>query len=130
MDEGIVFGRGISFPPRVGPDGRVAWSSGPANVAEAIRVILLTDPGERVLLPEFGSRLNQYLDDTNSVGTRRLIADEIMTALKRWEARLQLQSVEVQPDPDDDRAAIATIRYALVANRAPEQVSVRIQLAG
>src|SRR5436305_1697397 len=29
MDDGRIFGRGISFPPRVGPDGRVAWSAGP-----------------------------------------------------------------------------------------------------
>ena len=40
MDEGRVFGRGISFPPRVGPDGRVAWSAGPYNIREMIRVVL------------------------------------------------------------------------------------------
>jgi uncharacterized protein len=130
MDNGDVFGRGIAFPPRVGADGRVAWSSGPANVAEAIQIILLTDPGERLHLPEFGGRLRRFLFESNTVATRRLIAEQIETALKRWEPRISLESVDVQPDPDDDRAALATVRYALVATRAGEQLQLRVQLAG
>ena len=31
MDAGRIFGRGIAFPPRVGADGRVAWSEGEAE---------------------------------------------------------------------------------------------------
>ncbi|NTV96894.1 MAG: TOBE domain-containing protein, partial [Thiobacillus sp.] len=38
-----LFGRGISFPPRIGSDGRIAWSEGEQNVRESIRVILMTD---------------------------------------------------------------------------------------
>ena len=51
LDNGQLFGRGISFPPRVGPDGRVAWSEGEVNVREAIRIILLTEQHERLRLP-------------------------------------------------------------------------------
>jgi uncharacterized protein len=53
-DTGRILGRGISFPPRVGPDGRVAWSEGDVNVREAIRIILLTEQRERLRLPAFG----------------------------------------------------------------------------
>jgi hypothetical protein len=42
MDAGAIFGRGISFPPRIGPDGRVAWSAGEENVRECMRIILQT----------------------------------------------------------------------------------------
>ena len=41
MDTGKLFGRGISFPPRVGPDGRVVWSEGEANVRECIEIVLM-----------------------------------------------------------------------------------------
>ncbi|HKG94969.1 MAG TPA: hypothetical protein VKA84_23840, partial [Gemmatimonadaceae bacterium] len=57
IDPGALFGRGIAFPPRVGPDGRLAWSAGEANVRESIRVILMTDERERLRLPEFGGGL-------------------------------------------------------------------------
>ena len=42
MDAGRLFGRGISFPPRVGENGRMAWSEGDDNVREAIYIILMT----------------------------------------------------------------------------------------
>jgi len=48
MDQGRIFGRGMSFPPRVGADGRVAWSEGEVNVRESIRIILMTEPRERI----------------------------------------------------------------------------------
>ena len=39
MDPGSLFGQGISFPPRVDADGRIAWSAGPDNIREMIRVV-------------------------------------------------------------------------------------------
>jgi len=129
MPRDTVFGSGISFPVRLGPDGRVAVSSGPDNIREMIRVILLTEPGERLRLTEFGGGAGRFLFEPNTVGTRRRVQERIEEALARWEPRIGLQSVSVEEDPDDPQAAVATIRYQLVANRAEEQVSVRVQLA-
>src|SRR5437868_5805577 len=50
-------GQGLSFPPRVGADGRLAWSAGEENVREAIRVILMTELTERLMSEEFGCGL-------------------------------------------------------------------------
>src|SRR6266446_5355884 len=108
MDPGQLFGRGISFPPRVGPDGRVAWSEGEANVREAIKVILLTDRRERLNLPEFGGTLGQFLFEPNTVATRHLIQERIGRELARWEPRITVEAVAVEPDPGDAQAAVAT----------------------
>ena len=129
-DAGRIFGRGVAFPPRVGPDGRVAWSVGVDNVRESIRIILLTEPGERLMLPEFGGRLRSYLFEPNTPATRRVIQEEIRNALTLWEPRIQLLNVAVDSDPNDARAAIATISYKLIATGADGQVSLRLQLAG
>jgi phage baseplate assembly protein W len=129
MPRDTVFGSGISFPMRLGPDGRVAVSAGPENIREAIRVILLTEPGERLQLAEFGGGAGRFLFEPNTVGTRRRVQERIEDALRAWEPRIELQSVRVDEDPDDPQAAVATIRYQLVANRASEQVAVRVQLA-
>jgi phage baseplate assembly protein W len=129
MPRDTVFGSGISFPMRLGPDGRVAVSAGPENIREAIRVILLTEPGERLQLAEFGGGAGRFLFEPNTVGTRRRVQERIEEALQAWEPRIELQAVTVDEDPDDPQAAVATIRYELVANRASEQVSVRVQLA-
>ncbi len=129
MDEGRLFGRGIGFPPRVGADGRVVWSEGAANLREAIRIILKTQPGERVQLPEFGGGLDLFLFEPNTVSTRHQIEERIKNALKQWEPRIAVSAVDVEPDPNDSAQAIATIEYKLVATQAKERVSVSVTLA-
>lgn len=130
MDSGRLFGRGIGFPPRVTPDGRIAWSEGETNVRESIRIILLTDERERLRLPEFGGGLSRYLFEPNTATTRQSIRDRIQRALTEWEPRIRVESVAVDPDPKDNEGAIATITYRLVATRALERVSLNVALAG
>ena len=130
MDTGRLFGRGIAFPPRVGADGRVAWSEGEVNVREAVRVILLTEQRERVMLPEFGGGLGLFLFEPNTVTTRHLIKDRIQKALARWEPRIQVEAVSVEADPDDPQGAVASITYKLIATQSRERVSLGVTLAG
>lgn len=130
MDAGKLLGRGISFPPRVGPDGRLQWSEGERNVRESIQVILTTEKRERLMLPEFGGGLGQYLFEPNTVATRHQIAERITRALALWEPRISVESVTVEADARDARAATATITYKLVATGARERVSLSVTLAG
>ncbi len=127
---GQILGRGMSFPPRVGPDGRIAWSEGEVNVREAIRVILLTEQRERLRLPGFGGSLGRFLFEPNTVTTRQLLRDRITKELAEWEPRIAVESVTVEPDAEDPQAAVATINYRLVATRAQESVTLGVLLTG
>jgi phage baseplate assembly protein W len=128
MNSAQIFGRGISFPPRVGPDGRVAWSEGETNVRESIRVILMTEQPERLRSPKFGGSLGRFLFEANTVSRRRSIQDRITKELAQWEPRIRVESVDVATDPTDPQAAVATITYKLVATQALERVSVGVTL--
>ena len=130
MNSAHLFGRGMSFPPRVGPDGRVAWSHGEVNVRESIRVILMTEQPERLRTPNFGGSLGRFLFEPNTVSTRRLIQDRIRKELAQWEPRIRVESVSVDADQTDPQAAVATITYKLVATQALERVSLTVTLAG
>jgi phage baseplate assembly protein W len=127
---GAVFGRSVSFPPRVGPDGRMAWSEGEENIRESIRVTLLTDFRERVRLPEFGGGLPAFLFEPNNVATRHLIEERITRALKRWEPRIAVEKTQVEQDLEDREAATATIQYRLVATQAHDSISLSVRLTG
>jgi phage baseplate assembly protein W len=127
---GAIFGRSVSFPFRLGPDGRVAWSEGEENIRESIRVTLLTDFRERVRLPEFGGGLTKFLFEPNNVATRHLIEERISRALQRWEPRIAVEKTRVEQDLDDREAATATIQYRLVATQASGTISLSVRLAG
>lgn len=129
-DQARLLGRGVGFPPRIGPDGRVRWSDGEASIRESIQVILLTDPGERVMLPSFGAGLRRFLFDPNVPASHRLIEEQIEHALRRWEPRIELTAVAVAEDPHDRQRANVTIAYRLVATAAESSVDLAVRLAG
>jgi phage baseplate assembly protein W len=130
MDAGQLYGRGIAFPPRVGSDGRLAWSEGELNIRQAIEIILKTEERERINLPGFGGGLRKFLFEPNSVTTRFQIEDGITRALKAWEPRILVTSVVVEEDARDPLSATATIDYQLVATRVKSQIALNVKLAG
>ena len=121
-----ILGRSLSFPPRVGADGRLVWSQGEDNLRESIVVILKTEAGERVMQPQFGAGLGRFLFEPNEPSTHTRIQDAIVTTLARWEPRIEVESVDVVADPRDLQAALATITYRLVASGARERISLSV----
>jgi uncharacterized protein len=130
MDARKLYGQGMAFPPRVQPDGSIAWSSGEDNVREAIRIVLMTEPGERLYLRGFGAGLGRFLFEPNVASTHTLIAERIQGALQAWEPRVRVEFVDVVADPADPQAAVATLSYRLVATQAQERVSLSVSVAG
>lgn len=128
-DAGQLLGRGIGFPPRL-RDGRVAFSAGEQNIREAIRVVLMTERGERLRLPEFGGDLGRFLFRPNSAAVHHQIEDRIEKALVAWEPRITVESVNVVVDPGDSEAVVATVVYKLIATQVREQVTVSVGLGG
>jgi phage baseplate assembly protein W len=125
-----LFGMGLGFPPRVGADGRLAWSEGEENVRESIRIVLMTEPGERLMSEEFGCGLRRFLFEPNTVTTRTLIGERIENALARWEPRVAVEEVRVEPDAHDQRLVGVQILFRLVATQAPGRVELTLQLEG
>jgi uncharacterized protein len=123
-----LIGRGIAFPPRIDADGRLAWSEGAENVREALRVILSTERRERVMLPEFGGGLRRFLFEPNTPATHRLIQETVQRAVGRWERRVELQAVQVVPDPAEPQGVIVSIRYRLVATRVADRLDLNLKL--
>ena len=104
-------GRGVGFP--VSPEvvrGSLAYRSGAEKVRQSIELILRTEPGERIMRPEFGCGLRQFLMEPNTVATRARLERAVSAALEAFEPRIELR--EVSATPGDDPALVhLTIRY-------------------
>ena len=130
QDPGKIYGRGIAFPPRIGPSGRWMWSEGSRNVSESIQIILQTEMSERILLAQFGAGLRMFLFEPNSAETHRLIEERVQRALGAWEPRIRVTSLQVTPDAADPQSAVLTLSYRLVATGQEDQINVTLQLGG
>ena len=128
--DGDLLGRGIAFPPHVGGDGRIAWSEGDANIRQGIQLAVLTDPGERPRLPEFGAGLGSLLFQPNTTPTRHDVGERIRGAITDWEPRVRVLSVDVDADPADPETAVASVTYELVSTSDVRALTIAVALGG
>jgi uncharacterized protein len=125
-----LYGKSLAFPPRVGANGQMVWSEAELNVRESIALILQTQPGERLLLPDFGCGLERFLFEPNNIATLRQIQEEVKRALVRWERRIRLDDVQVATNPADQRAVDITLYYTLIATQKQERLNMVMALQG
>ena len=87
---------GFAFPFSLGARGRVATSSGDDHIRGKIVQILLTAPGERVGLPEFGCGLHDLVFDPNNDILAAATEFAINRSLQQWAGdEIVVQSVDV-----------------------------------
>jgi phage baseplate assembly protein W len=87
-------GNGWAFPAGINRNGSVRLVSGTEECDAAIRMILSTVPGERVMRPDFGCSMWEQLFAPLTASTLGLIEQAVREALERWEPRIELESVE------------------------------------
>ena len=102
-------GQGFSFPLRVDGSGAFRMESGAADIEKAMRVILMTAPGERPMRPDFGCRIWELLFEpinANTIGRMRVA---VLEAMSRWEPRAEILDVVI----DESDQAMGAVNIAI-----------------
>jgi phage baseplate assembly protein W len=113
-DPADFIGRGVSFPLRVDQSGAIAMTSGPSDIDSSLRMILTTAPGERVMRPAFGCRIWELLFEPINANTLGLMSEAVREAVGRWEPRVTVEDVRLDPEPDKG-AVVIRIDYLVRA---------------
>ncbi len=117
MDNGedkAFLGIGWSFPIAFDAMGGVAQSAYEQDIREAIRIILGTNPGERVMRPDFGAGLHALAFEPINTTTMALAKHRVEEALILWEPRIDNIGVQVSAEATIGRLMI-DIRYRVRA---------------
>jgi uncharacterized protein len=114
----VHLGRGWRFPVEPGATGRLAYDADEAKIQEAVLVVLGTTRGERVMRPEFGSRLRELVFAPLTAATRSLVAGAITDALVKWEPRVDVIGVTVDEQPGDPGTLAVNIEYRVRATNS------------
>ena len=104
-------GTGWRFPVRT--DGRddVELSAGIDGIEEAIRIVLGTAKGERVMRPEFGCGIHDYAFTDVNATTMTLVETAVEEALVRWEPRIEVLDVDAARDAIDHGRLAISVDY-------------------
>ena len=106
-------GAGWAFPVRTDATGSVALVRRDRELQEAIRLILGTSPGERPMRPEFGCRIAEHVFGVADAATAGQIAQDVRTALDRWEPRIDVIDVSIAFDRVDAGTLYIDVRYSV-----------------
>lgn len=82
--------RGVSYPVKSGEKGLFNVDTDIDLIEGNIIQILGTRKGERVMLPEFGSKVMDFIFEPLDYITCALIRFELITSIGRWEPRIIL----------------------------------------
>jgi phage baseplate assembly protein W len=108
-------GRGWKFPVEVDATGKIALSEYEDDVREAIRIVLLTAKGERVMRPTFGAGLHNYVFASMSATNIGKIQGAVQDALLEWESRIELLAVDVETDESETGKLLINVDYRVRA---------------
>ena len=103
----------IDFPYRIAADGRTVTTNDADHVRNMIELLPFTHPGERVMRPDFGTGLLQYVFATNSPELAATLQVTLQASLSRWLGDLiDLREATVESIEAELRV---TVSYALRA---------------
>ena len=89
-------GIGWSFPVQPDAAERDAQQAEyEEDIRQSIRIILETNPGERVMRPDFGSGLMTMVFEPANYTTIALVKQRVEQALVLWEPRIDVRDVKV-----------------------------------
>ncbi len=106
-------GQGLAFPLQISQQGGLSLARGVQEIEQAIRIILGTSPGERMMRPEFGCRIHELIFAPDNASTRRLVAYYVEEALDRWEPRIDVLEVNASSNIDQSGTLMVEIQYQI-----------------
>ena len=93
---GEFLGVGWAFPVAVNAKGGNRFQRYEDDIKEACKIILGTALGERAMRPDFGCAVYDLIFDPADSSLAGKIEFYVENALKRWEPRIEIKSVEAR----------------------------------
>jgi phage baseplate assembly protein W len=112
-------GTGWSFPPAFSARGaEVALVSGDEDIQQSLQILLATRLGERPMQETFGCNLDDAMFKEIDHGLVNDITAMISDAVVRHEPRIELQDIDVSPDPSQAGLLRIRIAYTVLATNS------------
>jgi phage baseplate assembly protein W len=106
-------GRGWRFPIQPDASGGLGYVEGDANIEQSLRLLLMTELGERVMRATFGCDAPRLVFSPGSVQYLQLLETTVREAVRDWEPRVTLEAVTAEAIPGDETRVNVDIDYRI-----------------
>ncbi|NES72829.1 MAG: GPW/gp25 family protein, partial [Okeania sp. SIO2D1] len=97
--------------------GTIKMVSGEEDIVQSLEIILSTYPAERIMQPDFGCELSQFLFEEISRGTITAIRGIISDALLYHEPRIDVENININ-EGEKDGLLLISITYRVRATNS------------
>ena len=114
VSENDFLGRGWSFPPAFNPQSSpksVEMTAGLADIERSLHILLTTQPGERMMVPDFGCDMQDILFEPISTALQARVKDRVETAILYFEPRIDPLDVTIEEPPEQPGLLLITVNY-------------------
>ena len=135
--------KGIPYPVRKNSQGFFYTQSGVDQIKSDMLVLLLTNPGERIMEPNFGTPLRRLLFEPHDSIVQTEAKNMIANSIRLWEPRIAIQQIEVSSSMDetslnrnDDKSELDHILFIRIIFIDPQNIkevqelTLEVPLAG
>lgn len=92
---------GLQYPLRKTPRGLMAQKTGVDQIKADIVQLLLTNPGERIMMPNYGTDLKRLQFQPNDAILEKEAEDMVRQAIATWEPRIEILKINVTSQIDE-----------------------------
>jgi len=96
-------------------------------ISRSIRNLVLTSLGERPFQPILGSRVSRSLFELLDFGTASVIKKDISLTIKNFEPRVEINTIEVVPDYDNNGYSVLISYFIVGQPRTPKTLEFILQ---
>ena len=104
---------GINFPFKASQEG--TYLSLTKTVEEEVRAnllhLILTKKGSRFYLPDFGTRIYEFIFEPLDGPTFENIKDDIREAVKKYIPNLEINEISIKPYSNEDKSDISSLTF-------------------
>ena len=116
------YGIGLNFGKSI--NGYFSTSADKKLVKENMMQILLTSPGERVMLPDFGVGLRRYVFEMNDEQLATVIKERIVNQIAKYQPLAEIVDIQIKMDNNEMRIRITYRLKDVIQEQAILQFSI------
>lgn len=120
---------GCPYPILKTPRGLLATQGGLNQIKSDLLVLLMTNPGERVMLPEFGTPLRTLMFEPNDAVIIQQARQIIIDSVSQWEPRITVSDISVSLLPSsqmvtgDDAESASHVLFVSISFYDPNLIN-------
>ncbi len=123
-----IYGCGWAFPPRFTEEQGVAMVVDQEDIRQSLRIMFSTQPGERIMRPEFGCDLQSAVFENISEDLLADISAKINDSILRDEPRVTVESLQLTQDKAQPSQLNLQLTYRIRGTDSAGQITGQLDI--